>query len=67
MHNATRREGFVGTSLEEPRDQILESAPTFPSPGDLVVEGLTDAEEATFLAAVGESRGEPIATPAGPP
>jgi len=65
MKNPARREGFVGASLEEPRDQILESAPTFPRPGDLVVEGLTDAEEASFLAATADH--EASSTRAGPP
>ena len=51
MYNAHHR-GLVDTSLEEPRDQILESAPTFP--GDLLIEGLRDAEEASFLAAIAD-------------
>ena len=64
IDNAHRR-ALVGTSLEEPRDQILASAPTFP--GDLLIEGLSDAEEASFLAAFGDLGGEPIAAHPGPP
>ena len=55
---------LVGTSHEQPRDHILESAPTFP--GDLRVEGLSDAEEAAFLAAIAHQQGDAASTRCGP-
>ena len=41
-----------GESLEESRDQILASARPFPRYEDMVIDGLTDDEEASFLAAI---------------
>lgn len=67
MKNTASRAGFVGASLEEPRDEILESAYTFPPAGDLVVEGLTNAEEESFLAAIADQEGDASSTRAGPP
>ena len=64
MHNAPHR-ALLGTSPEGPRDQLLESAPTFP--GYLLVEGLSDAEEASFLAALDDLGSEPSTAHRGPP
>jgi hypothetical protein len=45
----------LGESLEKTHGQILEAAPTFPDPGELLVEGLTNTEEGTFLAAIADA------------
>ena len=58
MHNPgplTGAEELLGASLEQTRDQILETAPIFPDPGELHVEALTDTEEETFLAAIADA------------
>jgi hypothetical protein len=41
-----------GATLEEPRDSILASAPPFPPYEELVLDGLTDDEETSFLTAI---------------
>jgi hypothetical protein len=44
-----------GESLEEPRDIVLASARPFPQYEDMVIDGLTDDEEALFLAAIADA------------
>jgi hypothetical protein len=46
---------LLSSSLEETRNQILESAPIFPGPGELLVEALTEAEQARFLTAIADA------------
>lgn len=41
-----------GGSLEEPRETVLERAQLFPRYEEMVVDGLSDEEEESFLAAV---------------
>lgn len=41
-----------GVTLEESRERILASATLFPTYEDMVIDGLTDDEEARFLAAI---------------
>jgi hypothetical protein len=45
----------LGASLEQTRDQILHPAPIFPGRDELLVDGLSDTEEATFLAAIADA------------
>lgn len=41
-----------GETLEESRERILATATLFPPYEDMVIDGLTDDEEARFLAAI---------------
>jgi hypothetical protein len=51
MHQE-RRPVLDGETLEESRERILATATLFPSYEDMVIDGLTDDEEARFLAAI---------------
>lgn len=42
-----------GESLEVSREHVLATAPRFPGHDAMVIDGLTDDEEAAFLAALG--------------
>lgn len=44
-----------GQSLEESREKVLARGRAFPHYEDMVIEGLTDDEEAQFLAAVADA------------
>ena len=41
-----------GETLEESRERVLATAGLFPPYEDMVIDGLTDDEEAQFLAAI---------------
>lgn len=41
-----------GDTLEESRERVLATARLFPQYEDMVIDGLTDDEEALFLAAI---------------
>lgn len=45
----------AGESLEESRAAVLATAPIFPGYENMVIDGLTDDEEARFLAALAEA------------
>lgn len=51
MHQERRRV-LDGETLEESRERVLATAPLFPPYEDMVIDGLTDDEEARFLAAI---------------
>lgn len=44
-----------GESLEESREIVLASAPTFPASEHLLVEDLSEDEEVDFLAAIADA------------
>jgi hypothetical protein len=43
-----------GATLEECRENVLATAQPFPRHEDMVIDGLTDDEEALFLAALSD-------------
>lgn len=45
----------AGETLEESRTKVLATAPLFPGYDEMVIDGLTDDEEAEFLAALAEA------------
>ncbi len=45
----------AGETLEESRAKVLATAPLFPGYDDMVIDGLTDDEEARFLAALADT------------
>jgi len=45
----------IGETLEEPRAKVLATTPVFPGYHDLVIDDLTDEEEAEFLAALADA------------
>lgn len=51
MHQE-HRPVLAGETLEESRERILATAAPFPPYEDMVIDGLTDDEEARFLAAI---------------
>ena len=44
-----------GQSLEESREKVLARGKPFPRYEDMVIDGLTDDEEASFLAAIADA------------
>jgi len=51
MHHE-HRPVLEGDTLEESRERVLATASLFPLYEDMVIDGLTDDEEARFLAAI---------------
>lgn len=54
IHDA-HHAALQGETLEEPRDAVLASAQPFPGTEEMLIEGLSDDEEACFLAAIADA------------